>query len=401
MTDWDAIRRGYPGALSSTYLDTATKGIPAPQTVERVAQLSDFLRTCPGASATEDAVQLMQATDEAREQVAALIGARPGEIALFGNTQQGLLAVLGSIGLRDGDVVVTDNLEFLGVTVPLQVLSNARGIEIRVVPHRDGSVPLDGIADALDDRTRVVLVSSVQEVNGAMLDLDALAEICRARGVLLVVDVIQHAGAAPLDVAASGVDCVAAGGHKWLGAPYGSGFLYVREEVLEQLQPELVGYLALRPPSAGWDSLLADRANPEAERYELLDTAQRLEQGGTPNSIGAAALATAIATLREIGLAEVYERVRFLAEVTIERLEAAGAVVTTPAEHAGVLSFSSGAGVEADRQLVGHLADRGVRVSQRSTAGAGGIRIGPFIFNNTEDLERLGEAVQEGLARLR
>jgi selenocysteine lyase/cysteine desulfurase len=401
--DWEAIRHGYPGARQSTYLDTACKGLPAPQTAATVMRWLDFLRHAPGDSATADALELMGEAERARQAAAAFIGAKPGEIALVQSTQHGLLVALEALDLQAGDAVVTSDLEFLAVALPLRVMRKRRGIDVRVVGHRNGSVEVSDLAAALDARTRAFVLSSVQEVNGSALDLSAVERLCLEHDVRLVLDAVQHVGAAPMDVSAGRADFVAVGGHKWLGAPIGCGFLYVRRDLLGELTQQLPGYMAMRDPADGWDWFLADRHAAASEHYELVDTAQYFETGGTPNAIGAAALASAIDVLREIGATAVHGRVSRLAWLAVEELDAAGVTVTSPrttGPRSGIVSFSTGRGTAIDVSLVSELARAGVRVSARKTAGAGGIRVSPFVYNNEADIRRLATCVADALPRI-
>ena len=111
------------------------------------------------------------------------------------------------------------------------------GIEIDVAPNRGGEIRIEDIAERITPRTRVVTVSTVQWTNGFRLDLAALSRLCREHDVWLVVDAIQQLGAIPVDVQQTPVDILACGGHKWLNAPFGCGFLYVSRNALPQLRP--------------------------------------------------------------------------------------------------------------------------------------------------------------------
>jgi selenocysteine lyase/cysteine desulfurase len=128
-----------------------------------------------------------------------------------------------------------------------------------------------------------------------------------------------------------------------------------------------------------------------------------LETGGTPNAIGAAALASAINVLREIGAAAVHDHVSRLAWLAVEELDAAGVTVTSPraaSPRSGIVSFSTGRGTLVDVSLVSELARAGVRVSARKTAGAGGIRVSPFVYNDEADIRRLARCVADALPRI-
>jgi cysteine desulfurase/selenocysteine lyase len=396
MTDWEAVRRCYPAAGRRPYLDTAVKGLPHPDTLEAVGRFSRFIAEAPGRSATEDTLRLIEGLDDTRRTAAGLIGATSGEIALVESTQHGMNAFADAVGLRAGDRVVTDDLEFFAAYLPWAMLAR-RGVELEVVSSRDGRVEVEDIAEAINERTRAVAVSSVQEVNGYCIDLEALGRVCRGREVLLVADGTQHAGPVALDVRRTPVDALAVGAHKWLCSPFGTGFLYVRRETLERLQPTLPGYMSLATPPGGWDAFLSDPDRRPGGALRFVSDARKLEVGGTAPYVGAVALAAAIRALSGLGLEAVRRRVEALVERLLAGLDALGAELTSPREpehRAAIVSFRTGRGIEADRALHRALLDAGVSVSLRFTSGVGGIRVSPWVYNDEGDIDRVLEVAE-------
>lgn len=389
MTDWAAVRRRYPAAGRRPYLDTAVKGLPAPETLAAVEDYCRFVADARG-TATDDTIRLIEELDEARAAAAGLIGASRDEIALVQSTQHGINVVADALGLGDGDRVVTDDLEFFAAFLPWA--GGRRGVELAVVPSRDGRVEVEDLDAAIDGRTRAVAVSSVQEVNGDRLDLGALSERCRERGVVLVVDATQHVGPVPLDVRETPVDALAVGAHKWLCSPFGTGFLYVRAELLDRLEPSYPGYMSLETPPGGWDRYLSDPERRPGGPLDFVRGARKLEPGGTAPYVGARALRAAIGALESVGLPGVQARVAELVERLLQGLDAGGLEVTSPREpprRSGIVSFRTGRGIEEDRRLLADLLAADVSVSLRFTSGAGGIRVSPYLYNDESDLERL------------
>lgn len=389
--DWPAVRGRYPAAAAKAYLDTACKGIPPPRAIEAVEAYCARARTCPGRSATEDTIELLATAETAIRAAARLIGAREDEIALVESAQGGLSAAADALRLGRGDRVVASGLEFYGTVMPFRSLA-ARGVELVLVPHRAGRVEAEDLAAAIDARTRAVVVSSVQEPNGFLVDLEALAAACRERGVHLVVDGAQHVGAAPLDVGAVACDFLAVPGHKWLCSPFGMGFLYVRRELLAGIEPTFRGHMTLRTPPGGWDAYLSDPARTPVDDLGFVETARKLETGGTGPFLAAAALGGALEDLLELGPDAVAARTRELAGLLLDGLTALGADVVTPLEEerrAGIVTFRTSASPEDERALVGRLLEAGVSVSLRFTAGVGGIRASPYLYNDETDVERL------------
>jgi selenocysteine lyase/cysteine desulfurase len=191
------------------------------------------------------------------------------------------------------------------------------------------------------------------------------------------------------------VDALAVGAHKWLCSPFGTGFLYVRRETLERLEPTLPGYMSLATPPGGWDAYLSDPESRPGGPLAFVTDARKLEVGGTAPYVGAVALAAAIRTLTGLGLEAVRRRVDGLVERLLTGLDALGAEVTSPRapEHrAAIVTFRTGRGIAADRALYRAPLEAGVSVSLRFTSGVGGIRVSPWLYNDESDVDRVLEA---------
>lgn len=390
--DWSAIRTDYPPARRGAYLDTACKGIPSSGAIRAIDDHCEFLRECPGTSTTADTLVALQRFDHARDMAAKLVGATPEEIALVQSTQDGLNVLANALPLGRGDVILSSDIEFVGTVMPWLALAR-NGVEVKLVPHRNGRVEIADFAAAIDARTRAVVMSSVQEVNGFRVDLDALAELCRERGVLSIVDGVQHVGPLLLDVARTPVDAVVVGGHKWLCSPFGMGFLYVREELHENLNPLIPGYMTTEPPSSDWLHYLE---NPERRPTDPMRTAadaRKLELGAIGSSLPAAGLAGALGTLLELGPASIAQRVRELVRLTGKLLEQAGATLLLPADECCYVTFRTSDDIATERTLVMRLAEAGVSVSLRFTTDIGGIRVSPYFYNDETDIELLAGVV--------
>jgi selenocysteine lyase/cysteine desulfurase len=220
-------------------------------------------------------------------------------------------------------------------------------------------------------------VSFVDWLTGHRADLRAIGEAAHARGALLVVDAIQGLGALPLDVEACGVDALAAGGHKWLCGPEGSGVLYVRRQARERIAPSRPSWLSVRHPGRLLDYDLAPA--PSARRY----------QDGTANTCGIAGLKAALELILAVGVEEIAERVLALSAMVRDGARARGLPLACEAEGdeaSGIVSFRA----EDASVLAAALEQRDVIVSARE----GFLRVATHHFNNEEDVERLLGAFQ-------
>lgn len=212
----------YEGRRTAGYLDTATYGLPPRSTVAALE------RGIAGWQQWEHWSRWERHGEECRRLFAGIIGASPGEVAIVPAVSVAAGAVAASLPVREGDNVVCYEGEFRSALYPFLALER-RGVDVRVLP-------LDDLAAAVDRRTRLVAVSTVQSSDGRVVDLDAL----RDAGAPLFLDGTQSIGALPLDL--EGVDFLAVAAYKWLLCPRGLAFLHVSPARLAGIDPWHAGW---------------------------------------------------------------------------------------------------------------------------------------------------------------
>jgi selenocysteine lyase/cysteine desulfurase len=396
--DLAAARSFFPGTRDRVFLDAACVSLLPVQAEEALGRLTRQLLFCPAGDASAHHIALDQTADQPRHEAARLIGARPEEIALVESTTQGLEIIAASVPLSPGDKVLIGDTEFLGLAVPWVPRQDAEGFRLVVVPNRGGRLLAEDFERVADAHTRMILLSSVQWSNGFRADLTAFSDLARRRNLVLVVDAIQQLGAFTLDVSRTPVDFLVCGGHKWLNAPAGRGFLYVHPRQVERLTPPAWGYLNVCEPSQGWAEYFATPDIPAVRPYEFTPTARRFEVGGTANYPGNVVLGAALALINELGHDAIEGHVRGLTDLLIEELRSAGAVIVSPPEpesRSGIVTFTLGRGTARDTALLNELRQRRILISQRYTAGVGGLRVSVHFYNNAEDVRHLARAVAE------
>jgi cysteine desulfurase / selenocysteine lyase len=375
--DCAAMREMMPIARRWAYLDHAAVA-PLPQpTADAIAT---WLR-----EATDDGDTVWprwaEQLEELRRLAAGLLNASPDEIALVPNTTCGLNLVARGYPWQSGDNVVVPENEFPSNLYAWMSLGDM-GVETRRVSVPGGRLELDRLLNACDSRTRLIAVSWVGYASGWRIDV---AELCRAaheRGILVMLDAIQGLGVFPIDVAATGVDFLAADGHKWLLGPEGAGLFYLRREHLPKL----------RNIAAGWNSV--------SQRHDFTDIAWRQREeaarfeGGSQNMAGFIGLRASLELLAAHGLSAqsspLADRVLKLSGEARERLVSAGAEMISPHEagHAsGILTFRLPG--NDPQQVRRHCLERHVALSVRG----GGLRISLHAYNSSADLDRLLETL--------
>jgi cysteine desulfurase / selenocysteine lyase len=385
-------RQHFPGLLDKTFLDAACVSLAPRPAVEAIEKFLGLTMVCPLDSSTHHHIFMDEMRAAARPAAARLINAHEDEIALVESTTHGLTLATQAIALESGDGVLISDLEFLEVAVPwVQKTGKKDGIEIGVVPNRKGEVRVEDFAERLTARTRVVAVSTVQWTNGYRLDLAALSRLCHERGLWLVVDAIQQLGAIPLDVRETPVDILACGGHKWLNAPFGCGFLYVNRKRLPELRPPLAGYLCIEGPPGGWGEYFQTPSTAPVKEYTFVKTARRFETGGTSNYPGAVGLAASLMLIHELGPDRIAQHVLQLTDQLLAGLDELPVKVVTPRapeNRSGIVTFSVGT-AEENVKLTQRLQEKKILVSVRYTSNVGGIRVSCHFYNSPEDIEKL------------
>ncbi len=391
-------RHHFPGLRDKVFLDSACLSLAPRPAVEAIEKFLDIAMMCHADSSTHHHIAMDEMRSAARPAVARLINAHEDEIALVESTSHGLSLAASAMPLEPGDRVMISDLEFLEVALPW-VQKKKDGIEIDVVPNRNGEVSIDDFADRLTPRTRVTCVSSVQWSNGYRLDLAALSRLCHERGVWLVVDAIQQLGAIPLDVRQTPVDILVSGGHKWLNAPFGCGFLYINRDVLSDLHPPLGGYLSLEDPAGGWGQYFQTPNITPVGDFHLVGNARRFEAGGTANYPGAIGLAACLKLVEDLGPADVAEHIYQLTDQLMQGLDHLGVKVVTPRareNRSGIVTFSVGS-AEENVKLMNRLLAKKILVSVRYTSNVGGVRVSCHYYNSKDDIDALLGAVKHAL----
>jgi cysteine desulfurase / selenocysteine lyase len=385
-----SARQHFPGVFDKTFLDAACCSLTPRPAVEAIEKFLGLALVCPLESATHHHIFMDDMRAAARPAIARLINAREDEIALVESTTHGLSLAANAIPLEPGDRVLMPDLEFMQVAVPW-LQKKKDGIVIDVVPSYQGEVRVDDLAARIAPRTRVVTVSSVQWNNGYRLDLAALSRLCRDRGVWLVVDAIQQLGAIPLDVRATPVDFLACGGHKWLNAPFGCGFLYISRDALPRLRPPVAGYLSVVPPPGGWGEYFQTPGISPIGDFQYTPEARRFENAGTANYPGAVGLAASLKLIHELGQDGIARHIHALTDQLIAGLDALNLKLVTPRapeNRSGIVTFSVGT-AEENVRLMNRLLEKKILVSVRYTSNVGGIRVSCHFYNSPEDIGTL------------
>lgn len=373
IIDVTALRRAeFPWADrgDAIFLNAASTGPLPRRCIDAVAEWTE-LRATPQLLTDE---KLFATLARSRDLVARLIGASSKEIALAVNTGYGLNLAARALPLAPGDVILTPDLEFPANVYPWWAAANERDLEYRRIPLENGVLNEATLLDALDDENvRCVSVSWVDSANGCRVDLARIGAACRERGIYFVVDAIQGVGACPINVSESWIDILACGAQKWLLSPWGSGFVYVREELAVQLEPPIVSWMAPK----GTDDFRRLRDYDMTWR----DDARRFEFITLPFH-DFAGMNASLELFFELGPDRVAAHIERLADAIVVWADAQPDVkLITPSERsrrAGIVCVRPREG----QSVSDELKEKGIVHSFRE----GNIRLAPHMYNTMDDV---------------
>jgi selenocysteine lyase/cysteine desulfurase len=366
----DLRARELPVMARHAYLDHATVGPLPLRHARAVSEVAE--RTATEGRQEGEVSRLL---DEVRSEAARLLYTEPDRITLQRSTSEGLSVLARGLEWRDGDEVLVYERDFVGCLAPFLALQR-EGVQARWIPDRGHRFDLDDVAALLGPRTRAVCVSLVNRSHGMRAPVAELGALCRERGVWLALDAAQAMGVLDLDAAGIGADILSAHGYKFLCAGFGLAVTYCSERATAELRPPLVGW-----KNAALDESLALSLGPagEASRFE-------------PSLSSLAGLAGMRASLELLGELDAGERERRAVGLAAEAGDGLAArgydVVDQRAEERSSLVAARHQRLDADN------VERALRSAGVVCATVDGLlRVSTHVFNTSEDVERLLEAL--------
>lgn len=379
--DVASIRQELPGVTNHIYLNAASFG-PLLRCVPPAMDAWLQKECCEGRLGMATYETIGELLAEARSYIARFLNAEADEIALTGNTGEGLNIICQGLTWLPGDEVIITDHEHISLLILLQCIRDRYGVIIRVA-HLGLGADLsaeEAIAKLITPRTRLIVLSHVSFMTGVVLNVQAVAELAHRSDIPVLVDGAQSAGVIPIDVKELGVNSYAFPMQKWLCGPDGTGALYVRREILEKIQPTYVG---------GWFSL----SYKGMGEWDFHDSARRFEQGGRHT----AAVAGQIASLHWLETTPTYqwifERISSLNRYAYEVMkDIAGIKVLTPHPGtSGLLTFTiddcSVGPIASWLQNEQHIHIRGI--PEYNT-----LRISTGFYNTEEEIDCVAQALR-------
>jgi selenocysteine lyase/cysteine desulfurase len=384
-----SVRADFPSVARETYLNSAAIHPVGTFAADAMKSLVDLRTYGPGEGRVDFGAAKQE---ELKKKFGAMINASPTEIAYTANTSDGEnIVVLGldlakmnpstrsttavsgpSSSLRaGGSNIVIDELHFTTSLYMYKELEK-KGVELRIVKHRNWKIDPEDMAKAIDKNTKLVSMALVSNVNGFMHDVKAVSAIAHARGAHVFADIIQAVGAVPVDVKAMGIDFASSGTYKWLMGERGIGFLYVRED----LQGTVL-------PTTRYGHRQVSNFNRAQLTWEPLPGAARYETGGIP-VILAAGVNAGIDYVNKCGLSNIRAHAKQLTDRLQKELPPLGYKPLTPPEtQTPIVAFELKDAAATTKMLqAGHVAGTVIANENR-------LRLAVSVFNTHDDIDKV------------
>lgn len=386
--DVTALRAATPGCAYVRHFNNAGASLPARETLSAVTAHLALESEIGGYEAAE---RMLPAQERFYDAVAGLLNCGRDEVAFIENATRAWDMAFYALRFEPGDRILTSVAEYASNMIAFLQVARRTRAEIVVVPDdSEGQIDLGALRRLVDARTRLIAVTHVPTQGGLVQPAAEIGRIARQAGVPFLLDACQSAGQLPLDVEALGCDMLSATGRKYLRGPRGTGFLYVRRELLQRLEPPFLDLHA-----AAWTAPGEFTVRPDARRFENWECF-------VAGKIG---LGVAVDQARALGLEAIAARVGALAAALRERLSGIPGVTVQDRgrQRCGIVTFTRvGWRAEAIKERL--RAERiNVSVSGAGSAlndlGARGleqvVRASVHYYNTEEEIEALGRAVAE------
>jgi len=346
-----ALRSETPGCQHVVHFNHAGSSLMPQRVIDAVVAHTVREGEIGGYEAEDEAADRI---DAVYDQVAGLINADRGEVAMIENATRAWDMVFYAIPFASGDRILTSIAEYHSNVIAFYQVRK-RGVLIEVVPNDQyGQMDVDALADMMDERVRLVAVSHMPTNGGLVQPAEEIGRVVAQWPALYLLDACQSIGQKPIDVQAVGCHMLSASARKYLRGPRGQGFLYVNQTVIDQLEPPMLdGHAAM------WSS---------RDSYELMPDARRFEnwERSFANILG---MGDAVALAMIIGVDRIWERILRQATRLRERLSALPGVTLTDVGEvqSGIVTFMIDSWPPGDIQAQLNARSINVTTSTRSS----------------------------------
>lgn len=377
-----SLSEEFPLAGKLTYLTTAGMGLVPKSALD--ATISLYHRHLKAFPYPDLFDEFQEYVENGRRTFAPWIGARGEEVSFQPSASAGLNSAISMVAPKRGDNVVVDDLGFPSGTFPAINL-HKKGVQVKWTKNKGGMIRAEDYEDAIDDKTKLVIVSLVSWVNGLRADVEEIIKMAHEKGALCLVDSTHGTGYIDIDAGGWKLDFLATSNYKWLLSTHGAAEFFCARNLLQKFDP----------PQLGWHSSPVGQSGLRADEFELAVTARRFEPGN-PDYISIRTLTKSLAVMSRFGRRKITDKTLKLSMMVNEGLRSLGMSVLTPDDkkHLSGITFAYSKRISGD-QLQDRLRKSKILVTSRSYRKKSGIRVSPYFYNEEEDIDTFLSAVKK------
>jgi selenocysteine lyase/cysteine desulfurase len=385
--DIERARRETPGCQSVLHFNNAGSSLMPAGVLDAQIEHLRLEATIGGYEAADAAHEKVERMYNA---AAAMIGASRDEIAAIENATRAWDMAFYSIRFMPGDRILTAKAEYASNYIAYLQVADKYGVSVEVVPNDDyGQLSIEHLHAMIDDRVKLIAITHVPTNGGLVNPAAEIGAVAKQAGILYLLDACQSVGQLPVDVEAIGCDMLSTTGRKYLRGPRGTGFLYVRRSVLDQLEPVMLDLHA-----AEWTS---------SDSFEIRNDARRFENWET-NYAAKVGLGVALDYALEWGIDSIWERVQSLAgqlrqclsaipSVTVRDIgEVQGGIVTFTIDGRDLLDIKAALAAQAINVTVSRTLSTRLDMEDRGLSQV--VRASVHYYNSEDEVSRFCAAIQ-------
>jgi selenocysteine lyase/cysteine desulfurase len=342
----ETLRTATRGTSEYIHFNNAGSSLPPDSTLDTVIR---YLQEEAIKGGYETEAKYAAELDNVYTLIGKLINAGPDEIAIVENASTGWRLAFNGIDFQPGDEVITSEMEYVTNHLGFLNVKKTHDIRVTVIPNdAEGNFDLGSLEKAINAKTKLIAITHVPSAAGNILPVEAIGQIARRHNIMYLVDACQSVGQLPLDVEAIGCDMLAVTGRKYLRAPRGTGFVYVRRNIRDRLRLFFIDGHSVASVTENSFTLLDN-----GRRFELYEKNRALMLG----------LGAAVKYALDLGLGPIRERIGYLAGSLRSKLAAIpGVTVHDKGDRlSGIVTFTV-AGVEAEK-VTSMLREKKINVS--------------------------------------
>lgn len=387
--DLSTATQDFPAGGAGVYMNNASQHPVSMQSAQAIQAYARYLAhdlTRSGWSAASEQARAFAGAyrRESKQLFGELINAKASEIAYCQSTTVGENIVFNGMDIQaSGGNVVTNDLHYSSCLYNYKMRQKS-GLDVRIVKHRDWQLDPEDFKKVVDDKTKLVALTLVSNVNGYLAPVKEISEIAHSRGAHLYADIIQGVGAVPVDVKEMGIDFAAASTYKWLMGLRGHAYLYVREELQGSVvKPTQFGG-GVGFNYAPWVS------EPDPAKEEIIfrpKTGASQYEVGNSSSVACVCQHDALRYIHRVGVDKIQAHAKTLTDRLYKELPAKGYPSITPeGNRSPIITFQ----LKDSKDTEERLRKAGIEVTLRF---GNQMRVSVSVYNTEEDVERLVRAL--------